>query len=296
MSRSRAARTGLSSVFRQPELYLAELMWRWSFYVAAWMVGIYALLGFLDTLPVSDAALFGLYNFIPGSAARAWAEIFRGSGPRLLIISTVAVVGMAMLWWLASSCGRAATLRALIPSPRSRNGTVFSTNALRVLLGILAVLAYAGAVTLALTYSRTRPDAHDPDKFYLILLPLLIVVGTIWSSLSWYLSLVPLLALRTGRSTWTSLGDAAEFSRRHGTQFLWVGFAYGALRVIATIVGTFLFFTMLSFALQTPPAVALVIMLIWAAAFSALGAFVHIAKLAAQVRIVEWGQDPQAAR
>ena len=291
MSRSQAARSGFTAVLRRPELYFAELMWRWALYAAGWLVGAYALLGFLDSLPVSDAAFFGLYNFVPGSRERAWESIFHGSGPRLILVTLSATIGITVLWWMAASLGRSATLAALMPGRALRLDAVFRLNGLRAILATMALLAYAGAFALATSYSRIKPGNHEPAKFYLALLPLLFLTSVAWSSISWHLTLTPIVSLRTGRALLASLHDAAVISRRQATQFIWIGFAYGLLRMATGIFGGFVFFVLLSAALDSTPEIALGVIILWAAAFSAVGAFLHITRVAAYARIVEWDAE-----
>src|SRR4051812_16860651 len=102
MSRSKAVRTGFTAIFREPAIFAAELAWRWTFSVAALLVLIYALLMFLQSLAVTDSDYFGLIGFIPGTAASALANIFHGSGPKMLRVALALWLGLTFLWWLAA--------------------------------------------------------------------------------------------------------------------------------------------------------------------------------------------------
>src|SRR5436305_122115 len=113
MSQSRAIRSGVSAIVRQPLIMLAELAWRWTLAAAVITVGAYSFLLFLHSLPVSDLDMFGLSGLIPSLFWQTVAHIFNGSGPKMIRITAILILAYAGLWWLAASFGRTATLRAL---------------------------------------------------------------------------------------------------------------------------------------------------------------------------------------
>ncbi|MBI2683626.1 MAG: hypothetical protein HYX26_10530 [Acidobacteriales bacterium] len=288
MSRSRAVRTGFLSVLKRPEIFFAELMWRWAFTTAAAMVLAYAILGYLDTLLVSDRDLFGLANVVPGTVGPALANIFRGSGPRLVRIVSVALLGVALLWWVAASIGRLATLRAMLPGRLGRLVVVLRIHELRILVMVAAWLAYVAAFALAGAFSRTSAHAHDPGKFYLLFLPLVFVIGCVWSGLSWFLMLAPIFSVRDDRGVFASIGAAAECAKQRVSQFAWVGGLFGFLRLVAWVIGFIVLMTLLGIVAQAPAKLAWLVLLLWAMLYSAVANFLSIARLAAWVRIAEW--------
>jgi hypothetical protein len=291
VSRSKAVRNGLGIVFRDPQVFAVELVWRWTFAMAAWMVLAYAFLMFLQSLPVSDRDYFGLVGPIPGTARLALENIFRGSGPRMLRIVLSLTLGLGLLWWLAASAGRTATLRLLLPDARGRLVGMFKLHALRVAATLTALLAFVGAYAAATVVSRRPNTAYDAEKFLLVLLPSLFLVGVVWYGLNWCLGLAPIITMRNGRGTIGSVLDAAAAGRKWTSQFVWVSFCFGIARVIVITVGLMFLPLLLSLALQLPLAGALLVMIVATAAFAFVWAFVGTARLASMVQIVQWAGD-----
>ena len=290
MSRSRAVRTGFLTILKQPEIYFAELMWRWAFTTAAVMLMAYAILGYLDTLPVNDRDLFGLANVIPGTVGPALGNIFRGSGPRLVRIISVALIGVALLWWVAASFGRLATLRALLPGKAGRLVVVLRIHELRILLIAAAWSAYAGALVLAGAVSRTSEHGHSPGKFYLVFLPLAFLIGSVWNWLASMLMLAPVFSFGEGVGVFASIGDAAACVRRRFSQFAWVSTFFSVVRIVAWVCGFFVLMTLLGLVMNAPAKLAWLVLLVWAMLYSAVATFLTITRLAAWVRIAEIGR------
>jgi hypothetical protein len=105
MSKSHAVRSGFSAIFRDPLVYIAELAWRWTYAVASALLIAYGVLLFLNSLPVSARDAFGLSGIIPGLFVEALANIFRGSGPKMLRMAAMLFAGLGLLWFLAASLG-----------------------------------------------------------------------------------------------------------------------------------------------------------------------------------------------
>jgi hypothetical protein len=282
MSRSQAVRTGFTEILKQPAVLAAELAWRWAFAVTGWMLATYALLIFLKSLPVSDAQLLGLSGIIPGTVGYALASIFAGSGPKMVKVIVVLAMGMAVLWWFAASVGRTVTLRALMPGRDARFADMFRLHAVRVVMALVVALAYVGSIMLASSYAAANA------RFRMVFWPLVILIVIAWSSLSWYLTLAPVVATRNTGGTLRAIFDAAIFSRERGSQFAWVSFFFGLVRFSMFIAGLFVFLFVLSIALQLPAAAAIVLLALYAGVYSAVATFLHLARLAAYVRIVEW--------
>jgi hypothetical protein len=291
MSRSHAVRNGFGAVFREPGLFAAELAWRWTFWAAAWLLLAYALLMFLQSLPVSDRDYFGLIGPIPGTAKTALANIFQGSGPKLLRLAIALYAGLSVLWWFAASAGRSATLRVLLPEGRGGPASISRLHAVRVFLTFIAVLAYVGTYAVASIFSVQPDHTRDQERFLIIVLPLFFVVGVAWSALNWYLSLAPIIAMQYGTNTLGSMRESAAMLRKSSTQLAWVSFCFGVARYLMGIFAFLALLVLLSFAVQLPLPGAILVLLVWAAAFSFASTFFATARLAAMVRVVRWSPE-----
>jgi hypothetical protein len=287
MSRSKAVRSGFSAVFREPAIFAAELAWRWAFGIAAWLLIVYALLMFLQSLEVTDRDYLGLLGIIPGTLGAALESIFRGSGPKLVKTGIVLWLGISVLWSLAASAGRAATLKALLPNGHAGFRNMFRLHALRAGLTFTAALAYVGSIATASVFARQGSTSRD-ETFFLVMIPLAVLVGVVWSVLTWYLTLAPVVSAHAGSGAFASMLDAAVLSRRQSSQFAWIGFFYGTLRYVAMALALFVLLMMLSLAAELPAGGGWAVLIAWGVGFSFVSAFIGVARLAAMTRIVQW--------
>lgn len=296
MSRSRAMRSAFSVIFREPVIYLSELVWRLAFTAAAALVVFYALLAYLDSLPVSNLDLFGLAGVVPGTAGLALKHIFRGSGPTLVRAVLAAIVGCAFLWWFASSMGRATTVAALFRVPRPAFRRFATLNGVRMLFAAMTALAYIGVVLLAMNRAQRAGGGHDPETFYLFFVPLALIVGLLWSTIDWYLSLAP-FASSEREGLLAQLRAAADVSRAQSSQFFWVQVATGIPGFLLKLAALFFFIFVLSLALETPAIIGWMIIVLYATAYAAVSTFLHLLRVAAYARIMDYDRAqrmPQA--
>jgi len=289
MSRSRAVRTGFSGAFARPHLFLGELVWRWVFGITSWMLIAYGVLLFLGSIKVSDADLLGLYGIIPGQFRHSLEHIFGGTGPKLVRMIAAVVIGSALVWWMTATVGRTAVLRVA-----TSQGTGFRSlarlNFLRLITGFATALAYVGCVLLALSATRGN-GGHDVASFYYVLIPLLIFLGLVWNSLNWYFSLAPLIAVRRGAGAWRSIAEAAVVSWRRSRQFTWIGFVFGAIRFVLAFAAFYLLLASFVAAAGSPAWVYLAIFLLISGTYFFLGDFLHVARLLACLRVLDWDEE-----
>jgi hypothetical protein len=291
MSRSRAVRSGFAAIFRDPLVYVAELAWRWTYTIASALLVTYGVLLFLNSLPVSDRDLFGLSGVVPALYAEALAHIFKGSGPKMVRLALMLFSGLGLLWFLAASLGRTATLTALLRKP-ARLRPVMRLHFLRLLVGAAGWVAYIGAFAIAASAAKLEnSQGYDPSKFYLVFLLTTLVISTCWSSASWYLSLGPMLAVRNGTGALDSLYDAAAIVRRQPRQFTWVGICYGALRTIVWFAAFFIFLTLMSATAQGPAGLGVAVFILFLAAYSVASNFLYLARMGSYLRILDWDEE-----
>ena len=175
-------RTGFRLVRHRPAVMLAEIMWRWSFGVAAGALVTVAVLRFLASLTVTDGELFALRSGIPQLMADAILHIFQGSGERLLRLTLIVTPAVSALWILAASAGRAATLRALVqdaPASFTRRHdlrSLLAVNFFRVCVVLLALLAMVGSAILA-GFAANTTEEPSILLFNVVFLGLLFLVG-----------------------------------------------------------------------------------------------------------------------
>src|SRR5664280_3179428 len=113
-SHSSPFQDGFAALWHEPALLATELAWRWCFGFSACALAIISDAWFLDSLKVSPADEFLLGTFQPQLLSGAFQHILRGSLTRLVLEQAVLLLGVTLLWCLAATAGRAATLRRLV--------------------------------------------------------------------------------------------------------------------------------------------------------------------------------------
>jgi hypothetical protein len=270
-------RSAFGTVFRQPAIYLAEFVWRTTLAITVAMLAFYALIGYFDSLEVTDMDLYGLSGVVPGTVGAALTHIFQGSGPMLIRMAVAVVLAAGLVWLVLATFGQSVTLLALFGTDRPAFRAVASWNVTRLSLWYLTVAAFAGATLVAFSRSQLADGSHDRDTFYALALPLWLLVFWIASFVSSYLSVSSLRKL-----------GAAQGWRNGRSQFLWVAFATGAMRLVLWFITMFAFFIALSMALQVPALIGWVFILMFAIVYSAASTLIHLLKLAGYVRVVDW--------
>jgi len=240
---------GFRVVIRRPSLTLAEIMWRWVVGISAATLGLFGFFEYLDSLNVTAGERLLLSTRHPYLVAQAIAHILRGSMNRVVVAGLLAGLMLSLLWIVASSLGRVATVRPLVdyfrhgPDHRVLAGThPFSTlvrlNFLRAAVALAAIIGLVGSAILASLAASGADGA--PGLAFLLFVPLAGIVCLAWFSLNWFLSLAGMFAVRDGENTAGAISAAVSFCReRAGAVFAvstWTGLAHLIAFVGATTV------------------------------------------------------------
>ncbi|MGO9088640.1 MAG: hypothetical protein ACLQBK_25830 [Candidatus Sulfotelmatobacter sp.] len=303
---------GFRAAFRRPALTLGEITWRWVTGATAAALLFFGLFELLDTLPVTSGDLLFLRTRHPYLVAQAIAHIFRGSLGRAMMAGLLAVLMLGLLWIVAASLGRIATVRSLLDYffrnlPRSSGGasaegaaaeaaSKVSTNLnsfdaltrlnfLRAAVALAAMFGFVGAAILA---GFASPDADpSPGLAFLLFLPLAGLICLAWWSLNWLLSLAGLFAVRDGEDALGSISAAVSFCReRTGAVFAvstWTGLAH----LVAFVGATTVISMPLGFAGVLPWRLVLLGVLLVTLAYFVLADWLYMARLAGYVCIAE---------
>jgi hypothetical protein len=292
---------GFRAAFRRPSLTFAEIAWRWTVGAVAWGLSLFWLIEYLNTLLVSkgDAALLATKQ--PLLVGRALAHILRGSLNRAVFAALVVLLAVTLLWVVAASVGRIATVHGMLDRFRNDGihnsaGTNFAVehqplssviglNFLRAILTLATVLALVGASVLASFVST--PENPQPGLVFILFLPMAGFVCLAWSGLNWLLSLAAVFAVRDGDDALEAVFAAVAFFREHSGPVIavstWTGLAHLiALSVASTAVSLPLAF------LQIAPwrLVVAVVVLVTLVYFAGVD-WLYIVRLAGYVFITE---------
>jgi hypothetical protein len=307
---------GFRAAFRRPSLTFAEIAWRWTVGAVACTLFLFSFIEYLDTLPVTPGDATLLRTGQPLLVGRAISHILRGSLNRAVFAVLLEALALALLWIIAASLGRAATVRALIayfrredtvldssgPAPavedaRDRSGenrdsihsrdfrALLVLNFLRVAVALAALLAFAGAAILASFASSNKNP--QPGMAFIIFLLFSGLILTAWPALNWILSLASIFSIRDGADALDALSAAVTFSRdRAGPVFAvstWTGIAH---LVALSVAGTAISLPM-AFIQFAPPRLIIAVIGLLALAYFAIVDWLYIARLAGYVCIAE---------
>jgi hypothetical protein len=282
---------GFRLVFRTPSVLLAEIAWRWTFGAAALGLISFTIAQFLDTLPVSNGDLLFLRSGQPFLVSQALAHIFRGSTPRLVAATLVLTIALAVLWNLAASLGRKATLDSLLAqfAPergiRTGIGSFVGLNFLRTALALAALLGYLGALIIG---GFAGSEAHPrPGLSLLIFLMLAAMVAVLWAAVNWYLSLAAVFVARGSEDTFSSLGAAIDLCRQRTGPVSAVSFWYSLLHLAAFVAATTVVFFPIAFLGLLPPGIVLIAIILITLIYFGVADWLYISRLAAYVAVVE---------
>jgi hypothetical protein len=307
---------GFRAAFRRPSLTFGEIAWRWTAGGTAAALLLFGLFEYLDTLPVTNGELLFLRTRHPYLVAEAIAHILRGSLNRIVIAGLLAALMLGVLWIVAASMGRIATVSGLLDYFRrdvagnaaaggGSNGqsavagkvsannvalpALLRLNFLRAAVALAAIFGFMGASILA---GFASPDAHPRPGFaFLLFLPLAALICWVWSVLNWLLSLAGMFAVRDGEDAVGAITSAVAFCReRTGAVFAvstWTGLAH----LVAFVGATTVVSMPLGFVAVVPWRLVVAVMLLVTVIYLALADWLYMARLAGYVCIAE---TPQA--
>ena len=304
---------GFRAAFRRPSVTLAEIMWRWTAGATAAALFLFGLTEYLSTLPVTNGELLFLRTRHPYLVGEAIAHILRGSLNRVVISSLFAALMLGVLWIVAASVGRIATVRGLleyfrrdavrsvsaggIPHDGERDvasnvstkvaplTALLRINFLRAAVAVAAVCGFMGASILA---GFASPDANpQPGLAFFLFLPLAAMICWVWWALNWLLSLSGMFAVRDGEDAVGAISAAGTFCReRTGAVFAvstWTGLAHLVAFVGASVVVS----VPLGFAGVLPWRLIVLGIVFVTVAYFAVADWLYMARLAGYVCIAE---------
>ncbi|MGA2904152.1 MAG: hypothetical protein ABSD98_09995 [Candidatus Korobacteraceae bacterium] len=289
-------RDGFAALRHEPALLAAELIWRWCFGLSAWGLGVISIALFLDSVKVAPVDAFLLRTLQPQLLENALRHIFRGSLSRFVLEQTVLMLGVIMLWLLAATAGRAATLRRLVAmfsrdeGPQSMEwefAPIFLLQLLRVLWSMIAL-----AVALGLfLYGLVMVQNGHPLRAALALsaglgVPFLAVV------LNWFFGLAPLFCIRCGAGAMEALDQAVDFAARHAARLFLLAVGFFGLRLVWAGTMWLAFLSPLSWSSQIGGRWTALLMAVVALVYFAGADLLYLARLGAYVSLAEDDSHP----
>ncbi len=289
-------RDGFAALRHEPALLAAELTWRWCFGLSAWGLGIISIALFLDSLRVAPVDQFLLRTLQPQLLENALRHIFRGSLSRFVLEQTVLLLGVMVLWSLAATAGRAATLRRLVAmfsadeEPQSmewRFAPIFLLQLLRVMWTMIAVAVGFGLFVYGLVMAQNE----HPMRAALALafglgVPFVAIV------LNWFFGVAPLFCIRNGADAMHALEQAVDFAARHAGRLFLLAIGFFPLRLVWVGTMWLAFLSPLSWISRIGGQWTMLLMAIVALIYFAGADLLYLARLAGYVALVEDDSRP----
>jgi hypothetical protein len=284
---------GLRAVTRDPAIFLVEILWRWSFAILGCLlvVGIgLMLLGPLHVGPVWDNAW---RSRDPQRMGQVVLGVVLILGVKVIMTAVIAVpLAIALLWGILSALGRFVTakrLRAGLTSLRFRS--ILTLQLLRGFVGWLSlVLLFAATFGEALIASRgPKPDLL---LYYLMVMPSVVVIGALWLTLNWYLSLAAIFG-REGQSFRGAFRQARQTIRLQRSDFAGTGFVFLLFRIVLLLIAMVIC-GLTSGMVGSSPQGYFVLLMIVSLAYFAIADFLYVARMAAYLALAAAHVDPAA--
>ncbi len=306
---------GFRAAFRRPSFTLAEIMWRWTAGGTAAALLIFLVFEYLNTLPVTNGELLFLRTRHPYLVGEAIAHILRGNLNRVVFSVLLAGLMLGLLWIVAASVGRIATVRGLleyfrqnaadgVPNVRESDAAsdvpvngdplpaVVRLNFLRIAVAMAALFGFAGASILA---GFASPAANpQPGLAFLFFLPVAGLICWAWWSFNWLLSLAAVFAVRDGEDAMGAISAAVTFCRERfgpvSAVSTWTGLAHLIAFVGASIASSL----PLGFAGVVPWRLVALAVIFVTLAYLAVADWLYMARLAGYVCIAEMPEEALA--
>ena len=290
---------GFRAAFRRSSLTFAEISWRWTVGGVAWGLSLFWLVEYLNTLLVSkgDAALLSTKQ--PLLVGRAIAHILRGSLNRAVLSALLVVIAVTLVWVVAASLGRIATVQRLLDRFRkdgvhnsaSTNAadeprplrSVIGLNFLRAIVTLVAVLALVGAAVLC-NFASPRENPQ-PGLVFILFLPMAGLVCLAWSALNWLLSLAAVFAVRDGDDALEAVSAAVAFFREHSRPVIAVSTWTGLAHLVAFSIASTAVSLPLAFIQVAPWRLVVAVIILVTLVYFAVVDWLYIVRLAGYVFI-----------
>ncbi len=297
-------RLGFRVVVHQPALILAEIAWRWSFGAAAWVLLVLCVRRILAGIDISQAEYLLARRSDMFLIADAFARVLYQALPALVRLAAILIPALAVIWIIAATLGRAATLqsilqechperasaaseskdpysdRAILPA-RRHFGPLLALNFLRALFTLATVLAFIAIMILA--GPAFPAQGANPTAAAVIWVILAALAASFWTLINWFLALAPIWIVRDGHGPFRAIADSLALFRGHAAPYVgaawWFGFLRAFILLVALVAALFA-----SSAVSTTRAAAICGLLI-ALLYFAAADFLYIARLAAFVAL-----------
>jgi hypothetical protein len=282
---------GIKAVWRDPALFLMEILWRWSFIIVACLLIVSAGVMLLGPLHIGNAWESASRSRDPQRMGQLVLGVALLLGARTIMIAALVIpLAIALLWSIFSALGRFVTVRRLrtgLTSLRFR-----SLLAIQVLRGFISwfTLILLAAAILGETLIATRGPQPDLVLFYVMMTPTVVLIAAFWLICNWYLSLAAIF----GRQEHTFRGairQARQTVRLQRSDFAGTGFVFLLIR-IALLLVVVAICGLTSGMAGTAPQNYFALLMVVLLAYLALAYFFYMSRMAAYLALAAARVEP----
>jgi hypothetical protein len=291
MARRSPTLEGFRLMWFRPSLGLAEIAWRWSFWAAAWFLGLLGTREYFASLTVSARDTFLLQTRQPVLVSKAIAHILRGSSMRVTASACILFIALSAAWVVVAAVGRAVSLREIYGHFRPGKATGTSLRSLAGIHFLRAGLMLAALVGLATALLAARavtpPGDPSPGEAFIAFFAVLFVVALIWSWLNWILSLAAIFVAADGCDTFGAIAAATHMVRTRFGPVTAVSTWFGIAHIVAWFAASSIVAFPLGFASVLPAGMVLGGVLFVTLLYFVVVDYLYIGRLAGYVAILE---------
>jgi hypothetical protein len=226
---------GFRAVLRDPTILLAEIAWRWCFGAIAFFLLFGAAMVLMGSVTLSNDDTLAWRSRDPYLVAEALLRLYDAIGGKVLKIAAVVLPVITILWTVLGSAGRTLTLKRLAKR-EVRFRSILALHCWRAFFLWLAVVVLVAAIAFASNVSSRGSGQPDLFLYYGLAIWSLLLIGGLWATVNWYLSLAAVCCAQSGAGSVKSFRQAVRFSRTYGGDFGGVSLMFAVLRLVAIAV------------------------------------------------------------
>jgi hypothetical protein len=274
---------GIKAVWRDPALFLVEILWRWSFVIVACLLIASAGAILLGPLHIGNAWDSASQSRDPQRMGQLALMVLLILGVKAIVAAIAVPLAIALLWSIFSALGRFVTVRRLRAGLSSlRFRSILALQVWRGLISWFSLILLAAAI-FGETLIATRGPKPDLLLFYLMMMPSVVLIAAFWLVCNWYLS----LAVIFGRDEHTFRGairQARQTVRLQRSDFAGTGFVFLLIRVALLLVAVAIC-GLTSGMAGTAPQNYFVLLMVVLLAYLAVAYFFYMSRMAAYLAL-----------
>jgi len=281
---------GIKAVWRDPALFLVEILWRWSFVIVACLLIVSAGAILLGPLHIGNAWDSASQSRDPRKMGQLALMVLLILGVKAVVAAIAAPLAIALLWSIFSALGRFITVRRLRTGLSSlRFRSILALQLSRGFISWFSLILLAAAI-FGETLIATRGPRPDLLLFYLMMMPSVVLIAAFWLVCNWYLSLAAIF----GREEHTFRGairQARQTVRLQRPDFAGTGFVFLLIRT-ALLLAAVAICGLTSGMAGTSPQNYFVLLMVVLLAYLAVAYFFYMSRMAAYLALAAARVEP----